>query len=117
MPVPFVADVKEERHDEAEIVELAKKFREANRAKLAQSAIFQNSQPVITGPLNMARSGQPTIGQYFNGNAKEAAAVTNGTAAPGKPVEGSDKPVDEESKKGRFGWFDIEKQFLPYIFR
>ena len=116
MPVPFI--VKEERDDEAEIVELAKKFREANRAKLAQTAIFQNSQPVITGPLNMARAGQPTIGQYFNGNAKEGAAVTNGGTAPVKPVqEGSDEPVDEESKKGRFGWFDIEKQFLPYIFR
>jgi hypothetical protein len=28
-----------------------------------------------------------------------------------------DKPVDEESKKGRFGWFDIEKVYLPFIFR
>jgi len=64
----------------------------------------------------MARPGQPAITSYMNGS-------TNGTkeggAAPavnGKPVE-SDKPVDEESKKGRFAWFEIEKTYLPYIFR
>ena len=105
-PMP-VKEVKEERHDEAEIAELAKKIKEANKAKLAQSSHLPNH---ISGPLNMARPGQPTIQQFFNGN-KEAA--TNGTAK----LPENDKPVDEESKKGRFGWFDIEKQFLPYIFR
>ena len=100
--------VKEERDDEQEIAELANKIKQANRAKLAQGS---NIQSPLTGPLNMAKPGQPTIQQYFNGNSKEPA--TNGTA---KAVE-NDKPVDEESKKGRFGWFDIEKQFLPYIFR
>lgn len=105
-----VKEVKEERHDEAEIAELAKKIKEANRAKLAQtSQIIPNP---LSGPINMARPGQPTIQQYFNGNSKEPA--TNG--AP-KPREKDDAAVDEESKKGRFGWFDIEKQFLPYIFR
>jgi len=114
-----VKAVKTERHDEAEILELAKKI----RAKLAQTANNPPPQhPALHGPLNMARPGQPTIQQYFNGSSngtKEAAAnsatvgVTNGTA---KPVE-NDKPVDEESKKGRFGWFDIEKTYLPYIFR
>lgn len=59
----------------------------------------------------MARPGQPTIQQFFNGN-KETA--TNGTT---KIADNTEKHVDEESKKGRFGWFDIEKQFLPYIFR
>ena len=54
-----------------------------------------------------------------------APPAVNGTAAP-SPVSKApseaplpvskdskasvvDKPVDEESKKGRFGWFDIEK--------
>jgi len=99
-----VREVKEERHDEAEIAELAKKIRAANKAKLAQASLLPHQ---ISGPLNMARPGQPTIQQFFNGN-KETA--TNGTT---KIADNTEKHVDEESKKGRFGWFDIEKQFLP----
>ena len=42
---------------------------------------------------------------------------------PVKPVEingktdSPDKQVDEESKKGRFGWFEIDRCYLPMIFR
>jgi len=121
----------------------------------------------LTGPVALARPGQPGIAQFFNRATPQAAAgglpalvttgVMNGTAAapagapqPPQPpaaappaVNGSaapspvnkassdaalpvskdskasvvDKPVDEESKKGRFGWFDIEKVYLPFIFR
>jgi len=68
----------------------------------------------------------------MNGTAAPPAAV-NGNPAAAKPAEPAavsavkdingkaaaavDKPVDEESKKGRFGWFDIEKVYLPFIFR
>ena len=49
-----------------------------------------------------------------------AGSVTNGASVT-KPETPSDKEkqalLDEESKKGRFGWFDIEKTFLPFIFR
>ena len=44
-----------------------------------------------------------------------AAPVTKAPAEAPLPVSKDskanvvDKPVDEESKKGRFGWFDIEK--------
>jgi len=100
--------VKEERHDEAEINDLAKKIKEANRVKLAHSAGLPAS-PLQPGSLTMAKPGQPGIQQFFNG-----AAATS--AAPAAKVE-PDKPVDEESKKGKFGWFDIEKVFLPFIFR
>lgn len=58
--------------------------------------------------------GQQTITQYLNGNSKETAAIP--AAVNGKPAE-NDKPVDEESKKGRFAWFELEKTYLPYIFR
>jgi len=113
-PPPLTQD------DEAEINELAKQIKEANKIKLAQHKAAAASQPQITGPIKMAKPGQPAIGQYFNGttNGKDAAAAatTNGNTAPAGGKE-NDKPVDEESKKGRFGWFDIEKQFLPYIFR
>jgi len=127
MPVRVV---KEERQDDAEIVELAKKIKEQNRAKLAAQAVTHHQSPILTGQrLNMARPGQPTIQQFFNGSSngqKEVAAgspaaagaaptiTSNGT---NKPIVDNDKPVDEESKKGRFGWFDIEKTYLPYIFR
>ena len=57
--------------------------------------------------------GQQTITQYLNGNSKETAAIP---AVNGKSAE-NDKPVDEESKKGRFAWFELEKTYLPYIFR
>jgi len=157
--------VKEEREDEAEIIELARKIAEANRQKLVQAQIYQNAQ--LTGPVALARPGQPGIAQFFNRPTAQAvpsglpplvAAAMNGTAAapavapqppqpaqaaPPAPVNGSspaapvtkapaeaplplskdskanvvDKPVDEESKKGRFGWFDIEKVYLPFIFR
>jgi len=118
--------VKEERADEAEINDLARKIAEVNKQKLAQAQHLAQQQ-ILNGPVALARPGQPGIQQYFsnmsNGNVP-AAAVTNGKTAetPGKAVEvngkaGPDKPIDEESKKGRFGWFDIEKVFLPLIFR
>jgi len=116
--------VKEERADDAEINDLARKIAEANRQKLAQTQ--QLTQQVLNGPATLARPGQPGIQQYFsnmsNGNGP---AVINGKIVEpaGKAAEMNgkaaavDKPVDEESKKGRFGWFDIEKVFLPLIFR
>ena len=75
--------------------------------------------PFLVQGMSMA-PGQQTITQYLNGNSKEAAAIpatVNGNpAVNGKPAE-NDKPVDEESKKGRFAWFELEKTYLPYIFR
>jgi len=158
--------VKEERDDEEEINELARKIAETNRQKLVQAQLYQNAQ--LTGPVALARPGQPGIAQFFNRATPQAVAagslpalvtssIMNGAAAapagapqppqppPAAPpaVNGSaapspvnktsseavlpvskdskanvvDKPVDEESKKGRFGWFDIEKVYLPFIFR
>eukprot|EP00092_Neocalanus_flemingeri_P026789 GFUD01029042.1.p1 GENE.GFUD01029042.1~~GFUD01029042.1.p1 ORF type:complete len:578 (-),score=192.20 GFUD01029042.1:193-1926(-) len=103
--------VKDERHDEAEINDLARKIKEA---KLAQTAGLPPNPMAGGGPVAMARPGQPAIQQFFSG-----AASTNGTAAAGKAADAPqlDKPVDEESKKGKFGWADIEKVFLPFIFR
>jgi len=119
--------VKEERADEAEINDLARKIAEVNKQKLAQSQHLAAQQQALNGPVALARPGQPGIQQYFSNmsNGNVPTAVTNGKTAetPGKPAAemngkaGSDKPIDEESKKGRFGWFDIEKVFLPLIFR
>ena len=107
--------VKEERHDDAEINDLARKIKEANKAKMAQTAGMPANPMAAGGPVAMARPGQPAIQQFFNGGS----AASNGTTPAGKPADPPqhDKPVDEESKKGKFGWFDIEKVFLPFIFR
>jgi len=100
--------VKEERHDEAEINELARKIAETNRIKLAQSVAMQQSTQ-LNGSAVLARPGVPVLHQYLN---------MNGTKPEGGSGEKAlDKPLDEESKKGRFGWFDIEKVYLPHIFR
>jgi len=134
---------KEERYDEAEINELAKKIRQANEARFATGLGYLYN-PLVTGqPLTLAHPGQPTIQQFFGGGAPQhqqqvqvvqqshpidmssgvlvtAATATNGTGTVTKP-EQADKEkqalIDEESKKGRFGWFDIEKTYLPYIYR
>jgi len=96
---------------------LADSIRQANKARLEQLAAETNqTSPVID--LSMARptNGQPAITQYMNGGSKEAAAAPPAVNGTSKPVE-NDKPVDEESKKGRFSWFEIEKVYLPFIFR
>lgn len=100
--------VKEERHDEAEINELARKIAETNRIKLAQSVAMQQSTQ-LNGSAVLARPGVPVLQQYLNMNGTKTDNVSGE-----KPL---DKPVDEESKKGRFGWFDIEKVYLPFLFR
>jgi len=105
--------------EDAEINAMAEQIKAANKAKLAQAANM--SGPVIGagGPVAMAKPGQPAIGQFFAGGAQPGAAAS--PANPAKAENGTaaqnEKPVDEESKKGRFGWFDIEKIFLPFIFR
>jgi len=134
---------KEERYDEAEINELAEKIRQANEARFATGLGYLYN-PLVSGqPLALAHPGQPTIQQFFGGGAQQqpqqqqvqtvqqthpldmssgvlVAGATNGSAAVTKP-EQPDKEkqalIDEESKKGRFGWFDIEKTYLPYIYR
>lgn len=122
--------VKEERADEAEINELARKISETNRQKLAQAQSMHYNP--LNGPVALARPGQPAIQQYFTSMNGTTPAPVNGQQQPPKPapepaapvkndINGKpnavDKPVDEESKKGRFGWFDIEKVYLPFIFR
>jgi len=122
---------------------LAKKIRQANEARFATGLGYLYN-PLVTGqPLTLAHPGQPTIQQFFGGGAPQhqqqvqvvqqshpidmssgvlvtAATATNGTGTVTKP-EQADKEkqalIDEESKKGRFGWFDIEKTYLPYIYR
>ena len=45
--------VKEERDDEEEINELARKIAETNRQKLVQAQLYQHAQ--LTGPVALSR--------------------------------------------------------------
>merc|ERR1719367_2334410 len=54
--------------------------------------------------------GQPAINNYFQGGAGGA----NGKPA-GQPE--AEKRPDDDSRKGRFGWCEFEKNHIPYIFR
>lgn len=114
--------LKEERADEAEIKDLARQIAEANKQKVAQYQLL--SQASLSGPVTFARPGQPAINQYFtnisNGNTTGSSLVNSAKMSETEKnveINGKSIPVDEESKKGRFGWFDIETVFLPMIFR
>ena len=128
---------KPERCDEQEVAELARQIREANEARFASGLGFLYN-PLVRGALNYATPGQPTIQQFFSPppqlqqpqqekttavNMSTTATTVNGAnnGSVTKPEAPSDKEkqalLDEESKKGRFGWFDIEKTYLPFIFR
>jgi len=55
--------VKEERADEAEIADLARKIAEVNRQKIIQhqQLLLQQQAAALHGHLNFVRSGQQSI--------------------------------------------------------
>ena len=58
--------IKNERHDDAEINEMARRIMEQNRAKLAQPGMPPMGYPGMAGgPMQMARPGQPMISNYL----------------------------------------------------
>nr|CAH7721821.1 unnamed protein product [Callosobruchus chinensis] len=92
-------NVKQERHDEAEIRELAAKFVEANKAKMAMpqrtpqpAGQSMNILSFLTGDKNKAKTAPCTL-----------------------TVETT--IIDEDSVKGRFGWTLMGKMHIPYIIR
>ena len=65
-------------------------------------------------PAGAPQPPQPPPAAPLNGSAAPAPVNKPPSEAPLPVTKESkasvvDKPVDEESKKGRFGWFDIEK--------
>ncbi|KAG5893073.1 hypothetical protein JTB14_021574 [Gonioctena quinquepunctata] len=92
-------NVKQERHDEAEIRELAAKFVEANKAKMALP-----QRPQQPGGQSM------NILSFLSGD-------KNKTKNSSSPSDCDTKNIDEESVKGRFGWTFMGKMHIPYILR
>lgn len=94
--------VKQERHDEAEIQELAAKMVEANRAKMSMPQRPQMPQCQNVNILN------------FLTNPNKKNTRTEAVAAASTSSEGN---IDEESVRGRFGWTTLGAAHIPYIFR
>lgn len=113
--------VKEERHDEAEIAELAAKMVEAHKTQAAKVAIQQvTNQSLLAG----SQTSQPP-GNILNYLQRKPTATTmttqpaNGTNGHATVAVDETKPADEESLKGHFGWesFSSGKIHIPYIIR
>ena len=70
-----------------------------NGTAVAPAGVPQLPQPPPAAPVAV------------NGSAAPAPVNRAPSEAPHPATQASvvDKPADEESKKGRFGWFDIEK--------
>lgn len=114
--------VKEERHDEAEIAEMAAKMKEDQKTAAAKSALQQQQQQVVR-QLQSPSVNQTNILNFLQRKpaATTASVVSNG-AENGSSLNDSQedaKPADEESIKGHFGWesFSGGKIHIPYIIR
>ena len=60
--------IKNERHDDAEINEMARRIVEQNRQKLAQPGMPMGYPPgMAPGGMQMVRPGQPMISNYMQG--------------------------------------------------
>jgi len=90
------SSVKQEKQDDPEIRELAAKFVEANKAKMAVPQ--RNQQAAAQGM---------SILNYLTDKSKMRVPVSNEET----------KNIDEESAKGRFGWTSMGKVHIPYINR
>lgn len=113
--------VKEERHDEAEIAELAAKMVEAHKTQAAKVAIQQVTNQSILG----SQTQQAPTGSILNYLQRKPTGITmaaqpaNGTNGHTTVTVDDGKPADEESLKGHFGWesFSSGKIHIPYIIR
>lgn len=95
--------VKQERHDEAEIQELAAKMFEA-RAKM--SAPTRPQMPVAQS-MNILN--------FLTTQNKKG--KTDGIATTSAVNDAARSSVDEDSMRGRFGWTTLGKVHIPFIYR
>lgn len=121
MTTAYSNPIKEERHDEAEIRELAARMVEANRNKMSTTqAARQQQQQQQAGTTQANNAYRANIGYWQNKNVKRTGAA--GATAATTPQNasggaGGEPASDEESVRGRFGWVQLGKTYIPYIFR
>jgi len=94
---------QERRDDDREINQMARQIMEQNRQKQGQQPGMVPGQAPAS--YQMVRPGQPGIQNYFGGQ----------KGSGGQPE--AEKRSDDDSRKGRFGWCEFEKNHIPYIFR
>lgn len=118
--------VKEERHDEAEICELAAKMREEHKVASAKLAAQQqqnlanrgagiNHQTMVAGQTNMLNY----LTRKTNANIPNSISISQ-IDAKSKLENGNaedKKPCDDESQRGHFGWATFGNIHIPYIMR
>lgn len=122
--------VKEERHDEAEINEMAAKMKESHRqatAKAAAAQIVAATGRVPPGVQAATTNGQSNIMNFLTRKGAPPPQLQqigiNHSQDLTKPkieqttADGEKKPADEESQKGRFGWTTFGKTHIPFILR
>jgi len=111
--------VKTERHDDAEINEMARRIIEQNSKKASQQAGMPPMGYPPQANMAMSRPGQPMIQNYLTNNSVHLANNNQQGKAgsSGEAVKKVDRSIDDESKKGRFGWGELEKNPMPYILR
>ena len=100
----------EPRHDDREINEMAKRIIEQNKAKAAHQSGVHPGYP--GQDMQMSRPEQPGMPPYYQHNRQPNAGASTSTQ-----VQEAEKKIDEESRRGRFGWCEFEKNYIPYIFR
>ena len=101
----------EPRQDDREINEMAKRIIEQNKQKAAQQPGVHPGYPGQA--MHMGRPGQPGVPPYYPNRPGQNTGASTSTA----PVQEVEKKIDEESRRGRFGWCEFEKNYIPYIFR
>ncbi len=121
--------VKSERQDDREINELAIKILEQNRTKLhqQQAAAAQLHHQTNNSLHMLTRQGQqPLIQNYLTSNRAVGSAVSNSNYGSATTAvnssgtttsSGDGQKLDAESRRGRFGWCEFEKNYIPFIFR
>lgn len=122
--------VKEERHDEAEINEMAAKMKETHRqatAKATAAAQIVAATGRVPPGMPNTTNGQSNIMNYLTRKGApppqlQQIGVNNSQdltkpKSDGATADGEKKPADEESQKGRFGWTTFGKTHIPFILR
>lgn len=127
--------VKEERHDESEIREMAEKMREAHKMQTAKNAATQqqmanrlpnNASALPGGQANMMNyvmRKNNTIPPSTMSNSNNSMSqmqmqsVDKLKSNENNTENGEKKPCDDESQRGHFGWATFGKIHIPYILR
>lgn len=137
----FASAIKEERHDEAEIRELARKMVEAHKLQAAKQASQATNQQSFLGSSLLAQQQQQvnpsSILNYLqrkpvvmanqntlttsngNGHSQNNINSSHDETTTTTTTTTTSKPADDESLKGHFGWesFNGGKIHIPYIMR